>query len=150
MGNRHATRKGSLLTPLDEERKRRVCDRLLDAGRPPPEELAAWCTSRPGCHSQAEPFGLARDVACADGPAEGPVSGRDPATEGARHRLGLIHDRHELEIGLAKRHDAVRGSPPRMAPTLDARQRVSGAQFTVGRRKIADRDQDVVDLQREP
>ena len=72
MGDRGATRKWRPLFPLDEERKGGLGTGLLDAGQPPPHELAASAGARAGAYREAEPAGDVVELVGTDRPTERP------------------------------------------------------------------------------
>src|SRR5688500_3976199 len=87
----------------------------------------------------------------ADGPAERPgergMRCRDPASERALRGLGLVDDRHQLEIGLTERHNPVGRAPAGVTAALDRSEAVPHFDLLRGRGKVGHRDQYVVELQ---
>ena len=72
---------------------------------------------------------------------------RDPASERALRGLGLVDDRHQLEVGLAERHYPVGRAPAGVTTALDRSEAVPHFDLLRGCGKVGHRDQYVVEFQ---
>ena len=134
--------------PFDEERKPGTTRRLLDARAPPLDPLAGGRRSRSVGDVETEPRRTGIEIVRANGPPDRPATGAHglghPATERAPARFALVHDGHQLDVGITERNDPVGRPPARMSTALVRLETVLPRQARRARRR--DREQDVVEL----